>query len=60
MARWDLALELDRRSDVPLYRQIAQAVTNDIRRGRLRPSDALPGTRTLARILGVQRLTVLA
>src|SRR5438105_11360462 len=60
MANWDLAIEVDRRSATPLYRQIAAAITSDIRRGRLRPGDALPGTRTFARTLGVQRLTVVA
>src|SRR5712691_11185840 len=60
MARWELAIELDRQKDVPLYLQIARAITGDIRRGRLRPGDALPGSRTLARSLGVQRLTVVA
>src|SRR5579864_4141443 len=60
MARWEVAFALDRRQDVPLFHQIARAVTADIRRGRLRPGDALPGARTLARALGVQRLTVVA
>jgi GntR family transcriptional regulator/MocR family aminotransferase len=60
MARWEFAVELARRKGVPLFLQIAQAVTDDIRRGRLRPGDALPGTRTLARSLGIQRLTVVA
>jgi GntR family transcriptional regulator/MocR family aminotransferase len=58
MARWEVTFALDRRYDVPLFQQIARAITADIRRGRLRPGDALPGTRTLARALGVQRLTV--
>jgi GntR family transcriptional regulator/MocR family aminotransferase len=60
MARWEVTFALERRRGVPLFQQIARAVTNDIRRGRLRPGDALPGTRTLARALGVQRLTVVA
>src|SRR5262245_20730726 len=60
MARWDFALTVDRRKSVPLYQQIAGALTDDIRRGRLRPGDALPGTRTLARPLDVQRLTVVS
>jgi GntR family transcriptional regulator/MocR family aminotransferase len=58
MARWEVAFTLERRRDVPLFQQIARAIVLDIRRGRLRPGDALPGTRTLARALGVQRLTV--
>jgi len=60
MARWEFSIELDRQTDVPLYRQITAAITADIRRGRLRPGEALPGTRTLARTLGVQRMTVVA
>src|SRR5437773_4503717 len=60
MARWEFPIELDRRTEVPLYLQIARSIIDDIRRGRLRPGDALPGTRTLARSLDVQRLTVVA
>ena len=46
-----------RRSALPADRARDRA---DIRRGRLRPGDPLPGTRTLARALGVQRLTVVS
>jgi GntR family transcriptional regulator/MocR family aminotransferase len=59
MARWEVNFALERR-DVPLFQQITGAVTADIQRGRLRPGDQLPGTRTLARALGVQRQTVVA
>ncbi len=58
MARWEFVLTLERQRGVPLFQQIARAIATDIRRGRLRPGDRLPGTRTLARALGVQRLTV--
>lgn len=44
----------------PVFQQIAQAIRQDIRRGRLRPGDALPGSRTLAATLDVHRNTVLA
>ena len=60
MARWEFAFPLERRAGVPLVTQIARAIESDIRRGRLRPGDPLPGTRTLARAIGVQRLTVVA
>jgi GntR family transcriptional regulator/MocR family aminotransferase len=60
MARWDFVFPLERQSGVPLFRQIARTIVSDIRRGRLRPGDALPGTRTLAGALGVQRLTVVS
>src|SRR4051794_33583328 len=46
--------------DLPLFLAIARSLTDDIRRGRLRPGDALPGSRTLAGSLGVHRNTVLA
>ncbi len=44
----------------PLYARIAAAIVADVRRGRLRPGDALPGSRTLAETLGVHRNTILA
>ncbi|GLH72798.1 GntR family transcriptional regulator [Geothrix limicola] len=44
----------------PVFQQIAQAIRGDIRRGRLRPGDPLPGSRSLAQTLGVHRNTVLA
>lgn len=58
MARWEFAVELERQSGVPLFLQVARAIIHDIRRGRLRPGDPLPGSRTLARSLGIQRGTV--
>jgi GntR family transcriptional regulator/MocR family aminotransferase len=59
MSRWDLALRLDERAG-PLLTRIAQAITDDVRRGRLRPGDRLPGTRTLAQTLGVDRDTTIS
>jgi GntR family transcriptional regulator/MocR family aminotransferase len=44
----------------PLFARLAQSITTDILRGRLSPGAPLPGTRTLARELGVHRNTVLA
>ena len=38
----------------------ARGVADDVRRGRLRSGDALPGTRVLASSLGVNRNTVVA
>ncbi|HWL84450.1 MAG TPA: PLP-dependent aminotransferase family protein [Polyangiaceae bacterium] len=61
MARpWVFPVALDPTSSAPLFLQIARAITADIRRGRLRPAAVLPGSRTLARNLGVHRNTVLA
>jgi GntR family transcriptional regulator/MocR family aminotransferase len=44
----------------PVFLRLADAVVSDIRRGRLRPGDPLPGTRRVAEQLGVHRNTVLA
>jgi GntR family transcriptional regulator/MocR family aminotransferase len=44
----------------PLFAQIANAITDHIRGGRLAAGDVLPGTRALARRLGVDRDTVIA
>lgn len=60
MSQWDLAITLDRETGPPVFRQIADAISGDIIRGRLRPGTQLPGTRTLAQRLEVNRNTVLA
>jgi GntR family transcriptional regulator / MocR family aminotransferase len=60
MARWEYPVPVDRASDVPIYVQIARSLADDIRRGRLRPGDRLPGTRALATGLGVNRNTIVA
>jgi len=60
MANWSFPLHLEPAGPEAIYLQIARAVSGDIRRGRLRPGDALPGSRSLAASLGVHRNTVLA
>jgi len=55
-----LNFTLDPASTEPIYRQIARAISDEIRRGRFRPGDALPGYRTLAEELGVSRNTAMA
>jgi GntR family transcriptional regulator/MocR family aminotransferase len=60
MARWELTVPLDEGSPTPRFVQISRAIAEDVRRGRLRPGDALPGSRALAVSLGVHRNTVLA
>jgi GntR family transcriptional regulator/MocR family aminotransferase len=60
MRAWTLPIALDARSATPLFLQIARAVADDAARGRLRPGDVLPGSRTLATELGVHRSTVVA
>jgi len=58
MARDPLALEIAKNPRGPLFLAIAEAITRDILRGRLKPGSRLPGTRALARELGVHRNTV--
>ena len=60
MRRWELTVALDPGKDHPLFLQLATAIADDIRRGRLQPGDPLPGTRELARSLGLNRNTVVA
>jgi GntR family transcriptional regulator / MocR family aminotransferase len=55
---WDLRITLDREAAQPAYLQIAHAIMDGIKRGRLVPGSALPGTRELAEMVGVNRKTV--
>ncbi|HET8714535.1 MAG TPA: PLP-dependent aminotransferase family protein [Holophagaceae bacterium] len=54
-----LLLPIDPARPEPIYRQLAGAVVQAIRDGRLRPGATLPGTRELAEQLGIHRNTVL-
>jgi GntR family transcriptional regulator/MocR family aminotransferase len=60
MRRWELSVALDANRDQPLFLQLASAVADEIRSGRLKPGDPLPGSRELAGHLGVNRNTVVA
>ncbi|HYC07983.1 MAG TPA: PLP-dependent aminotransferase family protein [Candidatus Binatia bacterium] len=51
-------LSLDRECGQPLYRQIEDQLRGAIRERRLRPGTRVPSIRSLARELGVSRLTV--
>src|ERR1044072_3689919 len=60
MRRWELAVLLDPAREQPLLLQRASAMAHDIRRGRLKPGEPLPGTRELAESLELNRNTVVA
>src|SRR5262245_57776988 len=60
MRGWDFTIPIDPTASIPIFAQIARAVVDDIRRGRLRPGAVMPGSRALARTLGVHRNTVIA
>ncbi len=55
-----LRSELDERSSVPLYRQLALAIRDAIETGRLKPGDRLDSERLLTEQLGLSRSTVRA
>ena len=55
---WHVNIVISRGSGAAIYLQIAHAIIDEVRRGRLAPGDALPGTRELAEGLGVSRKTI--
>lgn len=55
---WKLEFEIDKKLDKAVYLQIADTIITDIRSGRLKPGDALPGSRNLAAMLKINRNTV--
>lgn len=55
---WEVPVELDMNSSRPIYQQIASAIINAIQSGRLASGAKLPGSRTLAQQLGINRNTV--
>src|SRR5277367_1202193 len=61
MRKWELLTSsLVPRRGSPLFLQLSNALADDIRTGRLKPGDALPGTRALAVRLRVNRNTIIA
>lgn len=57
---WQLSLSdrIDPSRDTPIYMQIIEALIRDIERGRLTSGTYLPSSRELARVLNVNRKTV--
>ncbi len=55
---WDFKIIVHRQSQTPVYLQVAHALIDEIRRGRLSTGAALPGTRDLSRSLAVNRKTI--
>lgn len=53
-------IHLDKKSNTPIYLQLAQQLINAIQRGYLLPGAKLPGTRKLSEILEVHRQTIVA
>jgi GntR family transcriptional regulator/MocR family aminotransferase len=57
---WTINLALADAGGPPVFLQIAHALAEAVRAGRLRPGQRLPGSRRMADDLGVHRNTVLA
>lgn len=53
-----LSLELEKKSDQPLHRQLGKQVRQAILEGRLLPGTRLPSTRTLANVFHISRNSV--
>jgi GntR family transcriptional regulator/MocR family aminotransferase len=56
---WDFAITIRRTSKTAAFLQITHAVIEEIKRGRLAPGAALPGSRELADNLRINRKTVM-
>src|SRR5947209_18106440 len=54
------ALDIDTRSESPLYRQVFQQLRDWITSGKLAKGERLPATRELAGLLGLNRTTISA
>lgn len=53
-----LAIEINTKEQEPIFLALARAIIDEIERGRLKPGAALPGTRSLAKTLKLNRNTV--
>ncbi|MGO2933935.1 GntR family transcriptional regulator [Microbacterium sp.] len=51
-------IEVDPRSEVPIYQQIRDRIVEAIARGELRPEDSLASVRQLAGMFGINSATV--
>ncbi|MCI3937195.1 PLP-dependent aminotransferase family protein [Chryseobacterium aahli] len=60
MLPYEHIIVIDKESKIPVYRQIAVSIINAIRNGTLKAGTHLPGSRELAKTLGVHRKTVIA
>ena len=56
---WDFKIVIRRGAKAAVFLQIAHAIIDEIKRGRLAPGTALPGSRELAESLEINRKTVI-
>jgi GntR family transcriptional regulator/MocR family aminotransferase len=55
---WKTAIHLNLDGKRAIYRQVADGIVSEIKKGRLLPGTPLPGTRQLAEDLSVNRKTI--
>ena len=60
MLPFSTLLPIDKGAQTPIFLQIAAALTDHIRRGTIPAGAQLPGSRTMAELLGLHRKTVVA
>src|SRR5215469_7829519 len=58
MLPWKSIIQLQKEGECPVYLQIANAISLEIKKGHLGPGVKLPGTRQLSELLDVHRITV--
>jgi GntR family transcriptional regulator/MocR family aminotransferase len=58
MLPWKSIIQFDKNSETPVYLQIANAIIQEMKKGRIGPGIKLPGTRQMAETLNVHRKTV--
>jgi GntR family transcriptional regulator/MocR family aminotransferase len=58
MLPWTTIIQFQKESETPVYLQIANAVIQEMKKGRVGPGIKLPGTRMMAELLQVHRKTI--
>jgi GntR family transcriptional regulator / MocR family aminotransferase len=58
MLPWKTIILLQKEGETPVYLQIANAIIQEMKKGRVGPGIKLPGTRQMAEILSVHRKTL--
>src|SRR5882757_1248868 len=58
MLPWKTIIQWQKECDTPVYLQIANAIIQEMKKGRVGPGIKLPGTRLMSEILDVHRKTL--
>src|SRR5450631_3128804 len=58
MLPWRTIIALQKDCDTPVYLQIANAIIQEMKKGRIGPGIKLPGTRQMSELLKVHRKTL--